>query len=182
MAILSGPEILRQMKLGAIVIDPFDPSMVDDKVNPNSVNLQLGSHILTYDHPTLDMAVDNPFTVVEIPPEGMWFMPGELYLGTTRQRTITHGFVPELTGRSSVGRLGLTVHITAGWGEEAFDGEWTLEMTVVKPLRIYAGVAICQIIYNTREGAPQLYQGKYQGQRGPQPSQLWRELRDRRSA
>lgn len=181
MAILSGPEILRQMAEGKIIIDPFDPAMLDT-INPNSVNLTLGAQILTYDEPTLDMRRENPYTVVDIPADGLWLVPGELYLGTTRERTVTHGFVPEIAGRSSVGRLGITVHVTAGFGEHGFDGEWTLEMTVVKPIKIYAGVEICQVVYSKLVGAEKPYAGKYQGQVGPQPSALWKEFLKKESA
>jgi len=112
----------------------------------------------------------------KIPPQGLILYPGVLYLGSTVERTITQGLVPCIEGRSSLGRLGLGSHVTAGFGDDGFDGHWTLELTVVHPLRIYAGMKICQIAYTELTGERSPYKGKYQGQRGPRPSGLWKEL------
>ena len=78
--------------------------------------------------------------------------PNQLYLGRTVERTETHNLVPMIEGRSSIGRLGLFVHVTAGFGDVGFCGYWTLEMFAVQPVRIYAGVAICQIFYHDIHG------------------------------
>src|SRR5688572_33064186 len=88
-----------------------------------------------------------------IPPEGLVLSPNQLYLGRTSERTETHNLVPQIEGRSSVGRLGLFVHVTAGFGDVGFTGFWTLEMFGVQPIRIYAGVPICQIFYHELTGA-----------------------------
>ena len=90
------------------------------------------------------MARPNGIEFLKIPKEGLLLQPGTLYLGRTLEYTETHGMVPMLEGRSSVGRLGLFVHVTAGFGDIGFCGYWTLEMFAVQPVRIYAGVAICQ--------------------------------------
>ena len=66
--------------------------------------------------------------------------PHQLYLARTAERTVTHNLVPQIEGRSSVGRLGLFVHVTAGFGDVGFSGYWTLEMFAVHPVRIYPGV------------------------------------------
>lgn len=182
MSMLTGPEILLQMEYGNIVIDPFDPKLL----NPNSVNLRMGEELLTYDantshfaggpcHP-LDMKGEPAYTKVKIPPEGFVLYPGVLYIGHTLEYTETRMFVPCIEGRSSVARLGLCVHITAGFGDEGFCGQWTTEMTVVHPLRVYAGVPICQISYSTTTGEIKRYEGKYQGNRGPHPSRLWKDF------
>ena len=187
MAILSGPEIVRQIQLGRITITPFH----EDQLNPNSYNLTLGRDLLVYRAPPrwrrarlamrgtpwcLDMKQDNPHERLEIPPGGLVLRPGRLYLGSTAEYTETKDFVPMIEGRSSVGRLGLYVHVTAGFGETFFRGEWTLELSVIHPLRVYAGTKICQILYSDVVGEVVPYAGKYQGQRGPQSSRLWREL------
>lgn len=180
MAVLSGPEIRRQMDLGKIVIEPFDPEI--NIINPNSVNLRIGNKLLTYKRHVLDMAIDNPHTVREIPEDGIELRPGTLYLATTMERTITHGLQPKIDGRSSVGRLGLTVHITAGFGDCSFDGEWTLELSCVQPIIIYPFTPICQISYNTIHGDLQHYNGRYQNQVGPRPSAFWKDIRKKESA
>ena len=170
--IISGAEI--QARMGKeIVIDPFDPA----QVNPNSYNLRLHNELLVYEEIVLDMRRPNRFRRYEIPPEGFVLNPGQVYLGRTVERTETHGLVPMLEGRSSVGRLGLFVHVTAGFGDVGFCGFWTLEMYAIQPIRIYAGVEIAQIFYHTLEGAIEEYHSdKYQHNRDIQPSLLHREF------
>src|SRR5689334_13945126 len=141
--ILTGHEIRRQLG-GDILIDPFD----ERNLNPNSYNLTLHHELLTYEELVLDMRRANRVRRVEIPPEGLVLSPNQLYLARTIERTETHGFVPMIEGRSSIGRLGLFVHVTAGFGDVGFCGYWTLEMFAVQPVRIYAGVPICQIFYH----------------------------------
>jgi dCTP deaminase len=98
-------------------------------------------------------------------------------LGRTVERTETHNFVPMIEGRSSVGRLGLFVHVTAGFGDVGFCGYWTLEMFAVQPIRIYPGTQICQIIYHQICGDITEYvSNKYQHNRDIQPSLLYKEL------
>ena len=97
--------------------------------------------------------------------DGIILYPNKLYLGTTIERTWTNKYVPILNGRSSVGRKGLTIHVTAGFGDIGFDGKWTLEMTVVHPLKIYFADEICQVAYFTIDGNTDYqYNGRYQGQ------------------
>ena len=82
-----------------------------------------------------------------------------------------------LEGRSSIGRLGLFIHITAGFGDVGFNGFWTLEMSCLKPVRIYAGVEICQIFYHTIAGEYERYiSSKYQNNQGIQPSLLYKDF------
>jgi len=124
----------------------------------------------------LDMARPNDHYELDIPPGGLVLVPGKLYLGSTVEHTETYNLAPFIEGRSSVGRLGMTTHITAGFGDCFFKGSWTLEITVVEPLRVYAGVEVCQIGYSPLVGEATDYQGKYQGQREPKPSHLWRDF------
>lgn len=170
--ILSGKEILRRLGRD-IVIDPFNPA----QLNPNSYNLRLGDQLLVYESSVLDMARPNPYRLISIPPEGLVLQPGTLYLGRTLEFTETHNLVPMLEGRSSVGRLGLFIHVTAGFGDVGFRGYWTLEILCVQPVRIYAGVEICQIYYHTLEGEFEEYRSdKYQNNTGIQPSLIWKEF------
>src|SRR4051812_37697623 len=170
--ILSGKEI--RTKLGGdIVIDPFD----ERKLNPNSYNLTLHHELMTYEEVVLDMRKANRVRRVEIPPDGLVLSPSQLYLGRTVERTETHNLVPQIEGRSSIGRLGLFVHVTAGFGDVGFCGFWTLEMFAVQPVRIYPGVPICQIFYHEIRGEFTEYQSdKYQHNRDIQPSLLFKEL------
>lgn len=173
--ILSGGEIKKQHTLGNIVIDPWNES----QLNPNSYNIRLGSTLLAYDEDVLDMKKPNDFHKFEIPNKGFVMYPNKLYLGQTMKYTETHGLVPMLEGRSSVGRLGLYIHVTAGFEDNGFNGYWTLELHCVEPIRIYAGVEIGQLFYHTIEGEKdmQYTSGKYQGNQGVQPSKLHEDFR-----
>lgn len=169
---LTGKEIARQVRLGGIVIDPFDPT----KVGPNSYDLRLADELVVYDLTDgehLDVRRDNPSSSMQIPEEGLVLQPGRLYLGRTVEYTETHPpFVPRLDGRSSIGRLGICVHLTAALGDIGFCGCFTLEMTCVHPIRIYSFVKVAQITYYRAEGEITLYAGKYQGDRKATPSRL----------
>ncbi|REJ91234.1 MAG: dCTP deaminase [Planctomycetota bacterium] len=170
--ILTGSQIRERLD-SDIIIDPFEES----QLNPNSYNLRLHKELLVYEEIVLDMARPNRFRRYEIPPEGLVLSPNQLYLGRTLERTETHNLVPMLEGRSSIGRLGLFVHVTAGFGDVGFAGYWTLEMFAVQPIRIYAGVEIAQIFYHTLDGEVQEYASdKYQHNRDIQPSLLFKEF------
>jgi dCTP deaminase len=170
--ILSGRRIRESLGKG-IIIDPYNP----EQLNPNSYNLRLHDELVVYDAPVLDMRAENPVSRLTIPEEGLELEPNRLYLGRTLEYTATEGFVPMLEGRSSIGRLGLFVHITAGFGDVGFRGYWTLEIFCVQPIRVYPGVQICQIFYHTIDGEYDSYEGgKYQNNTGIQQSLLYREL------
>ncbi len=170
--VLSGHEIRQQLGQN-IVIDPFDES----RLNPNSYNLTLHDELLVYEEVVLDMRRANRVRRIAIPPEGLVLQPHQLYLGRTCERTETRNHVPMIEGRSSIGRLGLFVHVTAGFGDVGFCGYWTLEMFAVQPVRIYAGVAICQIFYHDIRGTFTEYSSdKYQHNHDIQPSLLFKEL------
>lgn len=170
--ILSGKEIQRHMGKD-IVIRPFDPK----RLNPNSYNLSLHNELLVYENRLLDMKVPNPVKTLTIPESGLVLEPDKLYLGRTNEFTQTDRFVPMLEGRSSVGRLGLFIHVTAGFGDVGFAGYWTLEIFCVQPIRIYPNVEICQIYYHDIHGDYDLYQsGKYQNNTGIQPSLLYKDF------
>jgi len=170
--ILSGNEIRRQLGSN-ILIDPFD----EGRLNPNSYNLSLHDELLVYEEVVLDMRKSNRVERIRIPEEGLVLTPNQLYLGRTIERTETHNYVPMIEGRSSIGRLGLFVHVTAGFGDVGFCGYWTLEMFAVQPVKIYPGVPICQIFFHEIAGDITEYSSeKYQHNRDIQPSMLFREL------
>lgn len=173
--ILSGKEILKQIDKD-IIIKPFDKS----KVNPNSYNLSLHNELLVYEKHTLDMKTPNPTQQITIPQEGLILEPHKLYLGRTNEFTSTNKYVPMLEGRSSTGRLGLFIHVTAGFGDIGFAGYWTLEIFCIQPIKIYPNVEICQIYYHSIEGEYDLYHsGKYQNNTGIQPSLMYKDFEKR---
>ncbi|WP_435600194.1 dCTP deaminase [Streptomyces sp. C10-9-1] len=169
--ILTGPEITAAAHDGRLTISPFEFG----QVNPNSYNVRLGHTLLTYTNAVIDAHQANPTTTVEIGEDGYVLQPGELYLGHTLERVGSDTFVPLLFGRSSVGRLGLFVEITAPIGDIGFHGQWTLMLSPIRPLRVYAGMKIGQIMFFVSTGDIDLYAGKYQASHGPQPSRYWRD-------
>jgi dCTP deaminase len=168
--VLSGPEIERRRDKGDIHITPWDRS----RIGPNSYDLTLGNQLSWYLDAPLRMDRNNITGSVDLSlyPSGFLLKPGVLYLGHTRERTYCKGLVPFIEGRSSIGRLGLSIHVTAGLGDDGFDGEWTLEVTVVHPLILLPGVRICQIAFMELTGERKPYQGRYQGQIGPVASRF----------
>lgn len=112
--------------------------------------------------PPLDMHKKNETIEFQIPEEGYVLQPGVLYIGRTVERTATDRFIPMINGRSSGGRLGISIHICAGFGDIGFDGTWTLEITVVEPVRIYPNEEIAQVCFFTPAGKKaKLYRGRY---------------------
>lgn len=181
--ILTGPEIEHQIKEGRIEIDPFDPRFV----GPNSVDLHLGNEMKIYDKAIgrrattstinggLLQAIDpaDPPPLRDVEPinraELTWLLePGLLYISTTSERTYCKGFVPRIDCRSSAARVGLSAHQTAGQGDDGFDGQWTLELTVAEPLLVHAGGRFFQILFETIKGERRPYGefGRYQYQEG----------------
>ena len=170
--ILSGKEIKKELNKN-IFIDPFDRS----KINPNSYNLTLHNELIVYNNNILDMKKEHETSKIIIPQEGFLLEQNKLYLGRTKEYTKTKKYVPMLEGRSSVGRLGLFIHVTAGFGDVGFEGFWTLEMFCVQPIKIYPGIDICQIYYHSIKGEYSEYQSnKYQKNQGIQPSFLFQDF------
>ncbi|MFP4089705.1 MAG: dCTP deaminase [Cyclobacteriaceae bacterium] len=169
--ILSGKEIERLLGK-EIFIEPFSPS----QINPNSYNLRLHNELLVYENHELDMKKDNPVTKIIIPEEGYVMEPGKLYLGRTVETIRAEHHVPKLEGRSSIGRLGIVVHLTAGLGNIGSNGHWTLELACIQPVRIYANVGICQIYFEDIKGEFDFYKSKKYHHEDIQPSLIFQEL------
>lgn len=170
--ILSGKKIAEEQGKG-IKITPFNES----QMNPNSYNLRLSNELAYYEDDVLDMKKKPTLKTIQIPEEGILLEPGKLYLGRTVEYTETDKYVPMLEGRSSIGRLGLYIHVTAGFGDIGFSGYWTLEMHCLQPIRIYPNVEICQIYYHTINGEYDLYSsGKYANNQGIQESRLYQDF------
>lgn len=141
--ILSDVKIREEIRRGRIIIRPFRRECL----GTNSYDVHLGPWLAVYSEGALDARRSNPVEEFRIPKDGYVLVPGQLYLGVTQEYTETHGYVPFLEGKSSVGRLGIDIHSTAGKGDEGFCNYWTLEMSVKLPVRIYAGMPVGQLIY-----------------------------------
>lgn len=176
--ILTDTDIRKAIEAGSIEISDFNPS----RLGSNSYDLCLSEHLLIYNGAELDCKIPNEYKRVFIPECGVTLKPGELYLGSTMERTKSTVHVPFIEGKSSIGRLGMTIHVTAGVGDIGFNGHWTLEITVVKPLRIYAGMPVAQIMFFLPLGVcarPYFMKedAKYKNQEPiPVPSMMWKNF------
>jgi dCTP deaminase len=174
--ILSDKEILKGLEDGNIIIEPYRP----DCLGTNSYDVHLGKWLAVYEKHELDAKVHNKIRHFEIGANGFVLQPGTLYLGVTEEYTETHHSVPFLEGKSSIGRLGIDIHATAGKGDVGFCNTWTLEISCVQPVRVYAGMPVGQLIYFKVEGEIANYYNKKSNakynQRTDKPveSMMWR--------
>ncbi|MFT4024669.1 MAG: dCTP deaminase [Flavihumibacter sp.] len=174
--ILTDKRILEEMEKGTIRIEPFER----ENLGSNSYDVKLGKWLATYTDSVLDAKKHNRISYFEIPEEGYVLHPHIFYLGVTHEYTETHAHVPFLEGKSSTGRLGIDIHATAGKGDVGFCGNWTLEISVKQPVRVYHGMPIGQLIYFPVEGEiitkyNQKKNAKYSGQPDkPVESMMWK--------
>ena len=174
--ILSDTRILEEMEKGTIKIVPYNR----EDLGSNSYDVHLGKDLARYADRELDAKKHNTIEHFEIPEEGYVLQPHEFYLGVTLEYTETHAHVPFLEGKSSTGRLGIDIHATAGKGDVGFCGNWTLEISVKQPVRVYKGMPIGQLIYFPVDGEievkyNQKKNAKYSGQiNKPVESMMWK--------
>ena len=155
--ILTDLAILKAMEKGDILVEPYDRSCL----GTNSYDVHLSKYLACYIDDIIDAKRHNQVEHFEIPSDGIVLQPGKTYLGSTLEYTETRSFVPFLEGKSSVGRLGIDIHATAGKGDVGFCNHWTLEISVSQPVRVYAGMPIGQLIYFKVEGEVEVdYQSK----------------------
>lgn len=129
-----------------------------------------------YTDEPIDMNKNNETIELTIPEDGLILYPGILYIGRTVETTTSDKFIPMINGRSSIGRLGMFVHISAGFGDIGFKGTWTLEISVVEPLRIYPNTEIAQVAFFTPKGKiSNLYNGRYQFQYNAGASKFYKK-------
>src|SRR6185312_1953020 len=160
---LTGDAIRSAVSGGTITIDPFDLGLL----NPNSYNYRLGHELKLAPAGILDPHDVHTWPVVAIPSAGYLLEPGRLYLGHTLERIGSSELVTSLIGRSSLGRLGLFLQLSADLGHQGAVHNWTLELAVAQPLRIYAGMPIGQVSFWATFGTSSLYQGRYGDTSGP---------------
>jgi dCTP deaminase len=164
--ILTGPEISRRVLEEQITIDPFDEA----RLNPNSYDLSLGNEVLRYKEGVLDPAKECESELIELGEEGYVMEAGDFLLGHSQEVIGSESFVPVVKGRSSAARLGLFAHVTADIFDIGSFGQTTLQLFAARRLRLVPGAMIAQVTFWRPEGEIKLYDGKYQGSRGPQPS------------
>ena len=172
--ILTCNEIVKQIKRKNINIEPFSQEML----NPNSYNYHLNNELLLIDK-NLDSKEKTSFKKITIPPDGYVLEPNKLYLGSTYEKIGINKYVTQLIGRSSVGRLGMFLQITAPLGHLGTFHNWTLEIEVVQPLKIYPFMRIGQVTFwKTKGKRKQNYIfGDYKKYQSEQISKLYKELK-----
>src|SRR6202008_327943 len=184
--VLSDATIARLLAEGKIEIDPYDPGLLQ----PSSVDVRVDRLFRVFRNNRasyIDVKVEQDLTeVVEVGDDEPFILhPGEFVLGSTLERiTLPDDLVSRLEGKSSLGRLGLLIHSTAGFIDPGWDGHVTLELSNVAnlPITIYYGMKIGQLSFvQLSEPAERVYGegslgSKYQGQRGPTPSRYWQNF------
>ncbi len=198
--ILSDLSILKAIESGDIEIAPYDR----ERLGPNSYDVTLGRNLLTYSNPVDEVGPNSRFNILQagsldasrehntrqhvIGPQGFWLYPETLYLGVINEFVRTSSrYVPMIDGTSSAGRLGISVHATAGRGDAGYAGHFTLEISVIQPIRVYAGMPIGQIWWLKVDGdvarpygarASSNYHSPVREENPmPKPSAMWRKLK-----
>lgn len=181
---LTGQAIRESVNNGSITIEPYD----ENNINPNSYNLTIGNtcKILDFNsnintnpfnedafYKYIDTAKPICYIDIEIPEDGLILHPDKLYLIATKETIGSDCYIPMITGRSSMGRMGVSVHQEAGFGDIGYHGKWTLQITVVKPTRIYPNMKMAQMYMVVPSGyIKDLYHGKYQNSKEAAGSQI----------
>lgn len=159
--ILTGNAILQARRRGSIVIEPFD----ERNLNPNSYNFHLLDTLL------VKSARSRRWTRRRLTHRGVVLKPGTMYLGATVEMIGSVDHVMTLLGKSSVGRLGVFLNITADLGHLGARSRWTLEIAAVQPVRIYPGMSIGQVAFWRVTGARRRrYSGRYLNHLRPEPN------------
>ena len=186
--ILSDRDLRVEIDAGRIVIEPFDAACVQ----PSSIDVKLSNLFRVFrNHTAAVLDVKKDLTglteLVDVPADGCFLLhPGEFVLGSTLERVgVPDDLVARVEGKSSLGRLGLVIHSTAGFIDAGFDGHVTLELANLAnlPITLYPGMKIGQISFITMTSPAENPYGsgakgsKYQGQRGPTPSRYFENFR-----
>ena len=175
---LGDRKIRKELHSGNIAIEPFD----DSQLGGNSYDVRLSKTLATYKDEELDCRRAHDVEYFDIPLGGYVIRPGQLYLGSTVEHIGSDKYLSCLEGKSSLGRLGVFIHVTAGLVDTGFFGNLTLEIMCIKPIRIYAGMPIGQLTWEKTTKVKQLYSNKpsakYSNQESrPVPSAMWRNFR-----
>lgn len=170
--ILSGFKIEEEVKNGNITTSPFD----ENNINPNSYNYTVGDFLYVYEDEILDPKKNMKVKKIDIHDDGIILYPQKLYLGYTKEIIGSDVYIPQITGRSSTGRIGLFVQITSDLVDIGFKGNLTLQFHATQPVKIYKGMKIGQVTFWNIYGDINLYNGKYQNSKGPNKSQIYKDF------
>jgi dCTP deaminase len=146
--ILTRNRILEEIERKNILIEPFR----EECLGLNSYDLHLARHLLTFSERLLDAKTKNPMDELIIPQDGLILHPGTFYLGVSEEYTETHKHVPFLDGTTSAARLGIIINPSSGKGSIGHCNTWTIEFSVIHPIRIYHGMPIAQLLFIKADG------------------------------
>jgi len=170
--ILTGSKIKEMREAGHITLEPYD----EKQVNPNSYNYRLGPQLgvpVLSAHQVASTAFNRvAFNFIDIPKDGYILEPGKMYLGHTLEQLGSDKYAMRLIGRSSIGRLGLFLQVSADLGHTGSSHQWTLEIVAAKPIKIYPEMKIGQISFWKNDGDVAAYTSGYSRFSTPQPSNL----------
>jgi dCTP deaminase len=182
--LLSDRDILAEIESKRVVVEPYDPAMIQ----PSSIDFRLDRYFRVFEnhrYPHIDPAADQSDLTREVEPNGdepFILHPGEFVLGSTLEVvTLPDDLAARVEGKSSLGRLGLLTHATAGFVDPGFSGHVTLELANVAtlPIKLYPGMKIGQLCFFRLSSPAEhpygsaKYGSRYQGQRGPTPSRSY---------
>lgn len=172
--ILSGIKIKESIRNGTIQIEPFS----EELLNPNSYNYRLGEELLLIKDEIIDPKKESSIERIALTKEGYLLEPGKLYLGFTKESIGSNKYVTQLIGRSSIGRLGLFLQVTAPLGHVGCFHNWTLELKCVQPLRVYPGMRIGQVTFWEVFGEQEsnYHNGEYNEYRKAHVSKFYKEM------
>lgn len=185
--LLSDRDIRAELESGRVGLDPLDMGMIQ----PSSIDVRLDKYFRLFDnhkYPFIDPAEEQPdlTRAVEVSPDEPFILhPGEFVLGSTFELvTLPNDIAARLEGKSSLGRLGLLTHSTAGFVDPGFSGHVTLELSNVAtlPIKLWPGMKIGQLCFfrltseSENPYGSEKYGSRYQGQRGPTASRSWKNF------
>lgn len=173
--ILTGPQIEFAVKKGEIVIRPFNKCQLE----PNSYDFRLGKRCCIYTSDILDAGKENETRSFTLPAEGIMLQPNRIYLFNTEETMGSTRYVPIIRGRSSVGRLGIFIDITADLIDLGSINQWTLQLHAVQPVRVYPGMLIGQVTFWRTFGRRVQYKGKYACQASPVSSMSYLDFQQK---
>ncbi len=171
--ILTGNKIFEEVQSGKIDINPFTL----DRVTTNSYDLILGKTIVRYLTEVIDPRLETPYQEIIIPDEGFLLNKGDFVLGHSEEVIGSDYYVPIIHGKSGTARMGLFVHVTADLIDIGSHGVTTFQLYATLPVRIFAGMSIAQVSFWKPYGDIELYNGKYQGSKGPRPSMTHKDFK-----
>ena len=154
-----------------IYVDEEEKNICD-----NYIEVTLGNTLKVYNAPYLSVTSPTSTKEIIIPEDGLVLKPNELYIGRTTEYTKTYGFVPLLAESEELASIGMEIHVTAGFGDNGFEGTWTLEIVCTNPTKVYPKMPIGRIYYYPLIGDANIeYRGKYFRQIDPTASRLSQE-------